>query len=158
MDLLHVGATWLHLLATVAMLGYYAVVGLLVVPVIRRTVPAPELRASIAAVEGRATPVIVVSLVVFLATGVYLMVTNSQYGGVGNVTGSTWATLFLVKHAVILAMVGVGVYVDALVVRQFALSDTSDLSAALRRLTTATVVMTGLGALVLLLTAAGQAS
>lgn len=157
MDLLHVGATWLHLLATVALLGYYAIFGLVVLPVIRRLVPARELSESIAAIEGRATPVIVVSLVVFLATGVYLMVTAEQYGGLGNITGSDWATLFLVKHAVIGVMVGVGVYIDALVVRRFALG-AGDQAAAIRRLTQATVVMTVLGAVVLLLTAAGQAS
>jgi len=157
MDLLHVGATWLHLLATVALLGYYAILGLVVLPVIRRLVPARELGESIAAIQGRATPIVGVSLLAFLATGVYLMVTAGQYEGLGNVTGSTWASLFLVKHLVIGVMVGIGVYIDALVVRRFAVA-AGDQAASLRRLTLATVVMTALGALVLLLTAAGQAS
>jgi len=158
MDFVHVGATWLHLLATVALLGYYAILGLVVLPAIRGIVPPRELGDSIAAIERRATPVIVGSLVIFLATGVYLMVTDARYGGVANVTGSTWATLFLAKHAVVVAMVGLGMYVDALVVRRFALPGSTDQPAAIRRLAVATGAMTVLGAVVLFLTAAAQLS
>lgn len=157
MDLVNVGATWLHLIATVALLGYYGIVGLLVVPVLWRIVPARELGVSIASVERRAFPVIIGSLAVFLATGVYLMGVDPQYGGVGDVSGSAWATLFLVKHLVVLGMVGVGVYIDALIVRRFALPEATD-HAAVRRLEVAAGFMTALGAVVLLLTAAGQAS
>ena len=157
MDLVHVGATWLHLIATVALLGYYAIVGLLAIPVLARAVPARELGEAIAGIERRAFPVIIGSLAVFLATGVYLMGADPEYGGVGNVTGSTWATLFLVKHLVVLGMVGIGLYIDALIVRRFGLVEAAD-QAAVRRLEVAAGVMTLLGAVVLLLTAAGQAS
>jgi uncharacterized membrane protein len=88
MDVVQVGATWLHLLATVTLLGYYAILGAVVLPSIRGVVARPELGEAIAAMERRATPLIVGSLVVFLATGVYLMVTDSRYEGVGNVSGS----------------------------------------------------------------------
>ena len=158
MDVVHVGASWLHLLATVAMLGYYAVFGLVVLPVIARIIPGPELGRTIAAVEGRATPLIVGSLIVFIATGVYLMVNDPAYGGLGYVDGSSWATIFLVKHLVVGAMVGVGVYIDALVVRRFAAPGSDDQPAAVRRLALACGVMTLLGAVVLLLTVVGQAS
>ena len=157
MDLAQVGATWLHLLATVAMIGYYAILGLVVLPAIRGLVPAPALGDSIAAIERRATPVIIGSLAIFLATGVFLMTTDPRYGGVGNV-GSTWATLFLVKHVVVLAMVGVGVYIDALVVRRFAAAEAPDDPAAVRLLVLSSAVMTLLGAVVLFLTAAAQGS
>jgi uncharacterized membrane protein len=157
-DLVPVGATWLHLVATVAMLGYYAIAGLLVLPVLRRTVPGRELGETIAGVERRALPVIIGSLVIFLATGVYLMGVDARYGGVGNVTGSTWATLFLVKHLVVAVMVGLGVYFDALVVRGIAPPEATPQTAAARRLTVVAGVMTLLGAFVLLLTAAAQAS
>jgi len=158
MDLVQVGAAWLHLLATVAMLGYYAILGLVVLPAIRRVVPPRELGDSIAAMERRATPLIIGSLAIFLATGVFLMTTDPRYGGVGNVAGSTWATLFLVKHVVVLAMVGVGVYIDALVVRRFAAAEAPDDPAAVRLLVLSSGVMTLLGAVVLFLTAAAQGS
>lgn len=158
MDLAQVGATWLHLLATVAMIGYYAILGLVVLPAMRSLVPARELGESIVAIERRATPAIVGSLVIFLATGVYLMTTDPRYGGVGNVTGSAWATLFLIKHIVVLVMVGVGVYIDALVVRRFAANGAPNDPAAIRLLVMSSGVMTLLGAVVLFLTAAAQAS
>ena len=158
MDLMHVGATWLHLMATVAMLGYYAIVGLLVLPVLRRIIPSRELGETIGAVERRALPVIIASLTIFLATGVYLMGADARYGGVGNVTGSTWASLFLVKHLVVVVMVGLGVYFDALVVRGIAPPEATAQTTDVRRLTIVAGLMTLLGAVVLLLTATAQAS
>lgn len=158
MDLMQVGATWLHLIATVAMLGYYAIVGLLVLPVLRRIVQGPQFGETIGGIERRAIPVIIGALAVFLATGVYLMGADARYGGVGDVTGSTWATLFLVKHLVVGVMVGLGVYFDALVVRQIAPPEATAQAAAARRVTVVAGVMTLLGAVVLLLTAAAQAS
>lgn len=158
MDLMPVGATWLHLIATVAMLGYYAIVGLLVLPVLRRIGPGRELGETIAGIERRALPVIIGALAVFLATGVYLMGADPRYGGVGNVTGSTWATLFLAKHLVVGVMVGLGVYFDTLVVRRIAPPEATAQAAAVRSLTVVAGVMTLLGAVVLLLTAAAQAS
>jgi len=158
MDLVQVGATWLHLLATVALLGYYAILGVVVLPAIRQTLPARELGESISALERRATPVIVGSLVIFLATGVYLMTTDSRYGGVGDVTTSPWSTLLLVKHLVVGLMVGIGVYIDALVVRGFAAPGSADQSKAVRRLALSAGLMTLLGAVVLFLTAAAQGS
>jgi len=157
MDLVHVGATWLHLLATVAMVGYYPILGLIVLPVFRRFVPAGELGEAIAAVERRVLPVIIASLAVFLATGIYLMTADPQYAGPGKVSGSTWATLILAKHGVVAVMVGLGVYLDALIARH-ALREADEQAAAVRRLFLGTVLMTLLGALVLFLTAAAQAS
>jgi uncharacterized membrane protein len=158
MDLMHVGASWLHLVATVALLGYYAIFGLLVIPVLRQRVADREAAATVAAVEGRATPVVFGSLAVFLATGVYLMVNGEQYGGLGNTDGSTWATFFLVKHVVVLVMVGLGVYIDALVARRFAGPAAQDRPAPFRTFEISAGAMTLLGAVVLFLTAAGQAS
>jgi uncharacterized membrane protein len=156
MDLVQVGATWLHLLATVALLGYYAILCLVVLPAIRGVLPARELGESIAALERRATPVILGSLVIFLATGVFLMTTDSRYGGVGDVASSTWSSLLLGKHLVIGVMVAIAVYIDALVVRGFAAPGSPGQPAALRRLAQSAGLMTVLGAVVLLLTAAAQ--
>lgn len=154
MDLIQVGATWLHLLATVALLGYYAILGVVVLPVLERGRPAAEAAEAVRALEARGLPAIVASLVAFVVTGVWLMLTDDRSGGLGDI-GSTWATIFLVKHGLILGMVGVGAWFDLLAVRA---SGSTDPAAQLRRLRGAAVVMTILGALVLLLTAAGQAS
>jgi uncharacterized membrane protein len=154
MDLVHVGATWLHLMATVAMLGYYALLGSLVLPVLRKIVPAAELGDAIATVERHALPIIVASLVVFLATGVYLMGVDARYGGVGDFSGS-WTTLLLAKHVVVAVMVGVGVYLDALIMRR-PTDGSGDEARTVRRIEIVVAVMTALGALIVLLTAAAQ--
>ena len=158
MDMVQVGAVWLHLFATVAMLGYYGILGFLLLPVFRRTVAIGDLFASIAAVERRTLPVMIGSLVTFLATGVYLMGVDPRYEGVGNVTGSAWASLFLVKHVVVIGFVGLGLLVDALIVRGSLLSEPEAQATAVRRISLACQVTALLGAVILLLTAAGQAS
>ena len=157
MDLVQVGARWLHLVATVAMIGYYAVLGVLVLPALRQAGSARALGETIAAMERRALPIIVGSLVAFLATGVYLMGADTRYSGVGEITDS-WSTLLLVKHVVVAVMVALGVYIDAIIVRRLAPPDAADQDAAARWLMVVAAVMTGLGLLVLYLTAAAQAS
>ena len=52
-------------------------------------------------------PLLIASLIAFLATGVYLLTADSQYAGLGRV-GGTWASLLLVKHVVVLFMVILG--------------------------------------------------
>jgi uncharacterized membrane protein len=153
-----VGAVWLHVVATVVLIGYYTVLGFLVLPVLRRTVAVGDLCESIAAVERRALPVLVGSVIVFLATGVYLMGIDPKYGGVGNVTGSTWATLFLVKHLLVVGFVGLGLFVDAIIVRGGTATDPEGQAAVVRRVSLACQAMALLGAVILLVTAAAQAS
>ncbi len=41
MDVVQAGAAWFHSCATVILLGYYAVLGLIVVPVLRRAATDP---------------------------------------------------------------------------------------------------------------------
>lgn len=157
MDPLPVGAAWLHLMATVALLGYYAVLAVIVVPVLRRVLPAAQLADALAAVERRALPLVIGSLAVFLATGIYLMGADARYAGVGSI-GSTWASVLLVKHIVVIAMVGVGLLVDALFVRGAALEDGQAQAKSLGHLTLGLRGMTLLAAIVLLLTAVAQSS
>ena len=118
-------------------------------PAVRRTVRA--------AIERRALPVIVGSLVIFLATGVYLMGADTRYSGVGEITDA-WSSLLLVKHVVVAVMVGLGLYVDAIIVRRLAPPDAVDQDATARWLMVVAGAMTALGLLVLYLTAAAQAS
>jgi len=157
MDPVEVGAIWLHLVATVTLLGYFTVLGLLVLPVLRRRVSSGELVASVAALERRALPLVITSLGVFLATGVYLMGNDTRYGGVGSI-GSTWATVLLAKHLVVLAMVGLGLFFDALVVRAAQAPEGIDQTAQVERITRTAQGMTILAAIVLLLSAVAQAS
>lgn len=158
MDLVHAGAAWLHTVATVGLLGYYGMLGLFVVPVLGRTVPAQALAESIVALERRALPLLVLALLVLVATGAYLLTADTRYSGVGDVSSSPWATILLVKHLLVAAMVGLGLWADGLVARDIGSGDAAVREAGVRRLGWITLAMTALGAVILLLTAAAQAS
>ena len=154
MDLVTTAAAWLHLLATVMLVGYYVVLVLIVMPAIRQLGAAQPVQI-IAILERRAMPMLIGSLVVLLATRVYLLTGNGRYAGPGNV-GGTWATLLLVKHVLIVGMLALGSYLDGLIVRAAAEAGPSELS--LTRIVSAFRAMAVLGAAVLLLTSVVQAA
>ncbi len=163
MDPLEVGATWLHAVAMVIALGYYAVLGWIVLPALERGGVAD---ASVVAIERRALPLVALSIVVFTASGLYLMLGDGRYAGPGNVTASTWTMLMLLKHVVVAVMVGLGVSLHFIATRG---ERDGPASEALQagptpdpgRIRTIRWLADGiaiLGAVVLLLTAAAQVS
>ena len=159
MDVAQAVATWLHSVATVILLGYYVLLALVVVPVLRRAVDAPTLGRVIPTVERRALPLILGSIGVFLVTGTYLLLTDDRFLGVGHFFGSTWSTLIVIKHVLVIVLIGIGVYIDLLVVPDIATPvDEAAQTAAVRRLARSAAAIATLGAVVLLLTAAAQAS
>jgi uncharacterized membrane protein len=158
-DVAQAVATWLHSVATVILLGYYVLLALVVVPVLRRAVDAPTLGRVIPTVERRALPLILGSIGVFLVTGTYLLLTDDRFLGVGHFFGSTWSTLIVIKHVLVIVLIGIGVYIDLLVVPDIATPvDEAAQTAAVRRLARSAAAIAVLGAVVLLLTAAAQAS
>ena len=158
MDLAHVLAVWLHTLALVIVLGYYGILGRVVLPALERSIDRPAQASALMAIERRALPLLVLSIALFTATGVYLLVIDPDYAGLGNVFASTWTTLMFVKHVLIVGLVVLGVAVDRLVRRVGAATSDDVRDAALHRLTLSAEAATGLGALVILLTAAAQAT
>ena len=158
MDLPLVLAVWLHTLAFVIAWGYYGILGRMVLPAIERSLERPAQAAALVAIERRALPLIVLSLVLFTATGTYLLVIDLHYGGLGNVFASTWTTLMLVKHVLVVGLVVLGVIVDRLIRRVGEATSENARESALRRLRLSAEGATGLGALIVLLTAAAQAS
>lgn len=52
-------------------------------------------------------PWLYISLLVFILTGVYLLLIDSNYLGIGNFS-NPWAVLMLVKHIVVVAMIALG--------------------------------------------------
>ena len=159
MDVGQAIAAWLHSFATVFVLGYYALLAFVVVPVLRRTLDAPSLGRVIPKIERRALPLILAALVVFVITGAYMLSTDAQFQGLGHAFVNTWSTLIVVKHAVVIVLVGFGVYIDLLVVPDIARPvDEAFQAAAVRRLARSATAIAALGTVVLLLTAAAQAS
>jgi uncharacterized membrane protein len=158
MDYLQIGSSWLHLVATVVLLGYVGVIGLVVLPVLRRHVDVATVCELTVAFERRALPTVVAALVAFLATGVYLTVSDARYGGAGDVTGSPWAGIITLKHGLVAVVLGLGLYADGLIARKLARVDAPDRGAAVARLERVLWAMTVVGAAVLLLTAVAAAA
>jgi len=157
-DLLLVLAVWLHTLAFVIAWGYYGVLGRMILPGLERSLERPAQATALVAIERRALPLVVVSLVLFAATGTYLLVVDPRYTGLGDFFSSTWTTLMLLKHVLVVGLIVVGVYVDRLIRRVGDATSENDRGAALRRVALSAEGATGLGALIVLLTAAAQAA
>jgi uncharacterized membrane protein len=158
-DVVQAAAVWLHSLATVVLLGYYAILALIVVPVLRTVVNGPAIGRVIPAIERRALPLIIAAIAVFLVTGLYLVLTDERFLGFGRSFDSGWSTLIVIKHVVVVGLVGVGVYLDLLVMPAIAGPvDEPARTAAVGRLARGATAMVMLGAIVLLLTAGAQAS
>ncbi len=154
MNALAVGATWIHTMAIVVLLGYYAVLSLIVLPWISSG-GSREPGRVLAALERRALPWIVGSIALFTVTGLVLMAVHTGPNPV-------WTPLIIAKHVIVVAMVALGVAMDRVLVPRVdgtwwtpAVEPTTDVR-DLRPIAQASAVMGVLGALVLLLTAVAQ--
>jgi uncharacterized membrane protein len=150
-------AVWIHALSTVVVLGYYGILGRVVLPALRRALDGPALGRAVGAVERQALPILLLSVGLFVASGAYLLVIDEDFAGIGNYTDSTWTTLMLVKHVFVGIMVvgGIGFHVLAGEVADPDLDDAGR-QRWLGYLRLTAEAMTGLGAIILLLTAAAQ--
>jgi uncharacterized membrane protein len=156
MDLLQVLAVWIHTLAFVIVMGYYGVLGRVMVPALERSLDGPAQAAALVAIERRVLPLLALSVVLFTVTGTYLLFVDPKYEGLGNFFASTWTALMLVKHLLVVALVALGVVVDRLIRRVAEATTEPDRGSALRRLELSAEGATGLGALVILATVAAQ--
>jgi uncharacterized membrane protein len=156
MDAAQLVALWSHALAMVLVLGYYVVLGRIALPALSRSLGAADAARAVVAIERRALPLVLIGIVLFVASGIYLLTRDGRYGGVGSFE-STWSTLMLVKHLVVVVMVVLGIGIDRIAA---ALGDATDegRTRTLGILSLATDGMTALGLIVLLLTAAAQIS
>jgi hypothetical protein len=156
MDVLQILAITVHTLGLVIALGYYGLLGRLILPALRPTLDGPGLVAALVALERRAMPLVVLSAVAFSLTGAWLLVDSPQYAGPGNVFASTWTTLMLLKHVLIAGIVGLALLVHRQVGRIGAALPALTPEADLRRLSLYAEGLTALGAIVILLTATAQ--
>ncbi len=100
---------WLHLVATVAWLGGIFFMSRIAMPVLGE-----ELRGAILGrVMGRMRRSFLLwfwaSVIVFIITGAMAMRGNAKYGALISL-GSAAGVLILIKHIVVLAMIGLGIY------------------------------------------------
>jgi len=95
------------------------------------------------------------SLLTFMVTGVYLMFADPNYLGIGDF-GNFWSILMLIKHLLIVVMVGAGFFFNAILRVGPMLSSHNSAERAQTRFKLFIDVMAISGVLVLLLTALAQ--
>jgi uncharacterized membrane protein len=151
-------AVWIHTLAFVIAWGYYGILGRIVLPGMERSLDEPAKASVLMSIERRALPLIVLSMALFVLTGTYLLFVNPRYAGLGNVFANDWTTLMLVKHVLVVVLIAVGVAIDVLIRRLGDATDNRSRASLIRRVRLSAEGATGLGALIVLLTAAAQLS
>jgi uncharacterized membrane protein len=146
-------STWLHVLATIVMVGYFPFASLIYLPVLERQVQGNALRALLEQISARFRPFFGGSLLIFLVTGTYLMLTNKSYLGLGHFFGNPWSALIVIKHMLVLASLALAVFSERAFLGQ--ISDQNP--AALKRFRWSLHINTALGLLIILLTSIAQA-
>jgi len=146
-------STWLHVLATIVMVGYYLFTGLIYLPVLERRMQPDTLRDLLEQVSARLRPFFGGSLLIFLVTGAYLMLTNQSYLGLGHFFANPWSSLIVIKHGLVLAFLALAVFSE----RAFLPHISDQNPAALKQFFWAMNINLILGAVIVLLTAIAQA-
>jgi uncharacterized membrane protein len=141
---------WLHALGTVVLIGHYFLLSVIYLPVL-----AKNSGTALSEISKRSRPWMYLSLVTFMVTGIYLMFADPNYLGVGNF-GNLWSVMMLVKHLLILGMIGLGFWFNALLRVGPMMSSNNNAELGIRRFRTYSNWMAILGVLVLLLTAVSQ--
>lgn len=158
MDYVQAGAVAIHTLAMILVVGYYGILGRVILPALRGSLAGPALATTLLSVERRARPLLVLSVGLFVATGAFLLIADDQSEGIGNFFATTWTTLMLAKHGIIVVMVVLAVVVDLLVSEVSYAETDIERDRLLGRLSLSTEATTAVGAFVVLLTAAAQVS
>ncbi len=144
----------LHALATVFLIGHYLLLSVLYLPAFGKQTP--EVAGPILSeVSKRSRVWLYASLVIFMITGLYLMLVDPNYRGVGNFS-NPWAIAMLLKHILIVIMIGLGFWFNALLRVGPMMSSNHGADQAILRFGLYSKLMAVSGVLVLLLTAFAQ--
>jgi uncharacterized membrane protein len=147
---------WLHSLATVVFIGHHLLFSLIYLPAFAQNQGNPANRAILSAISKRSRTWMYASLGVFVVTGVFLMYVDPSYLGIGNFN-NVWSVMMLVKHILILGMVGMGFWYNGLMRVGPLMSSNTGATQALLRFRQYNNLMAVTGVLILLLTAVSQA-
>ena len=147
---------WLHSLGTVVLIGYYFILILILLPVLKNNQASPVSGTILSEISKRSRGWLYISLLIFIITGIYLMLTDPNYLGLGNF-GNPWSVLMLVKHIIIVAMLGIGFWFNGLKRVGTEVRINPDTAQALDSFSRYARLMAIAGAMVLLLTVVSQA-
>ena len=144
-------SVWLHALGTVLLIGHYLLLSVIYLPVL-----AKNHGTALSEISKRSRPWMYASLLVFMVTGIYLMFADPNYLGVGDF-GNFWSVMMLVKHLLIVGMIGLGFWFNAILRVGPMMSSNNSAELGITRFRLYSNLMTIFGLLVLLLTALAQA-
>lgn len=147
---------WLHALGTVIFIGHYCLLSLVYLPAFDKNQADSASRTVLSDISKRSRVWLYASMLVFAVTGIYLTFVDPNYRGIGNFN-NLWAVLMLVKHILLLAMVAMGFWFNAILRVGPLLSSKTGSGPALARFRQYSTLMAIAGVLVLLLTAISQA-
>jgi uncharacterized membrane protein len=143
-------SVWLHALGTVVLIGHYLLLSLLYLPVLARYNP-----TILSEISKRSRPWLYISLLIFMVTGIYLMLIDPNYLGVGNF-GNVWGVMMLMKHLLVVGMIGLGFWFNAILRVGPMMGSNNSAELGTRRFRLYSNLMAISGILVLLLTALAQ--
>lgn len=139
---------WLHALATVVFVGHFVLLAGIYLPALSQNGPA------LSKISKRSRYWLYASLVIFMVTGIYLTFVDPNYRGIGNFS-NFWAVMMLVKHILIVGMIVLGFWYNA-ILRVGPMMSSNHPEEAIIRFRKYVNVMAVCGVLVLLLTALAQ--
>lgn len=146
---------WLHSLATLVLIGHYLLLALIYLPTLAKKELETTRTLFLSDISRRSRVWLYASVLTFIVTGIYLMLVDPNYLGFGDF-GNLWGILMLVKHLLILGMVAMGFWFNAIWRVGPQMSSKSGASIAYGRFRTHVYWMAIAGVLVLLLTALAQ--
>src|SRR5215813_10312078 len=143
-------SVWLHALATVVFIGHYVLLSLIYFPVM-----AQNNGPILSQISRRSRPWQYLALLLFIITGIYLTLANPSYKGFANFSNA-WGILMLLKHVLVLGIIAMGFWFNAVLRVGPMMSSNSGAAQAAVRFRRYVNLMAVSGVLVLLLTALAQ--
>ncbi len=145
-------STTLHTLAMLIFIGHYVLTSLIYLPALSKLDNGAQ---ALGAMSTRSRKWLYGSILVFFMTGVHLMLADPNYLGIGNF-GNPWALLMLIKHLVIVVMIGLGFWFNMLQRVGPTLRSNSNAAQGVAKFRQYSNLMAICGAIVLALTALSQ--
>jgi len=144
-------SNWLHALATVIFVGHFVLLALIYLPVLAKN----ENSLALSEISKRSRSWMYASLLIFIITGTYLMIADSNYLGFADF-GNFWGIVMLVKHVLIIGMIAMGFWFNAILRVGPLMGSNTGVEQAISRFRWYVNAMAICGILVLLLTALAQ--
>jgi uncharacterized membrane protein len=141
-------STWLHAIATVVFIGHFVLLAGIYLPTLSKN------GTALSEISKRSRPWMYTSLIVFMVTGTHLMLTDTGYLGFMDF-GNFWGIVMLVKHILIVAIIAIGFWFNA-ILRVGPMMSSNNPEQAIVRFRKYVNAMAVCGVLVLLLTALAQ--